>query len=294
MLTEQQRTIKVEGKADEVEIAQPDFISVIKFIYFSFHKVLTQKPGIILLSSMLLLMLWGFHGKFELLQKIWSDYRGPGQDIGNRPQLIQGIPWDHELISFLGGVLLVVIIPCLIIKFRFKEKLSDYGLGLPPKNRRSLAVYGFLLLMAVSLPAFAVATKDAGMYNTYPFYRPFSSIGQFLLYELCYLPFFIAIEFIFRGYLLFGLARSSSNNDTVQEDGFNDRYSFSRYAIIVPMLAYTAWHLGKPMPELFGTLFWGVAAGALIYACRSLWPVILAHWLLNVVLDGMNAGIIRF
>ena len=51
------------------------------------------------------------------------------------------------------------------------------------------------------------------------------------------------------------------------------------------MLSYTAWHLGKPLPELWGTVIWGLAAGATAYAIRSLWPIILAHWLLNVFLD---------
>ena len=51
------------------------------------------------------------------------------------------------------------------------------------------------------------------------------------------------------------------------------------------MLAYTTWHYGKPDPELLGTVFWGVGVAAIALRIRSLWPIILAHWLYNILLD---------
>ncbi|MCW3091645.1 MAG: family intrarane metalloprotease [Ferruginibacter sp.] len=279
---------------DEIELSHPDFITVLKVIWFTVKGFFKERPGQIIMSAFTLLILWGFHGELELLKKVWSDYKGPGYDIGNRPQLIAGIPWDNELISFWGGAFLVVVVPMLIIKLGFKEPLSNYGLGLPPKGRKSLAIMGFLLLMVISLPAFYFATKDPGMHALYPFYRPFNNTSQFIWYELTYLPFFIAIEFIFRGYLLFGLAGVRDDSLPPGEGGFPGVFYFSRYALLIQMLSYTAWHLGKPLPELFGTLFWGLAAGALAYVIRSIWPIILAHWLLNVLLDGVNSGVFHF
>jgi hypothetical protein len=129
-----------------------------------------------------------------------------------------------------------------------------------------------LTLMALSLPAFFIATRNADMRATYPFYRPFTSLLDFALYELTYLPFFLAIEFIFRGYLLFGLAKIDK---------------FGKYALLIQMLSYTAWHLGKPLPELWGTLLWGLAAGVLAFMVQSIWPVVLSHWLLNVFFDAI-------
>lgn len=285
-------TSKKSTPPDEVELDNPDWITIIKLVWFTIRDFLCEKPGQLITSAIVLLMLWGFHGNLELLQKLWPAYKGPGRDIGHRPQLIAGIPWDHEIISFWGGAFLLVLIPILIIRLGFRDKLADYGLGWPPKKRRSLAFMGFVFLMAISLPAFALATKDPGMQSLYPFYRPFTSTGQFGLYQLCYLPFFIAIEFIFRGYLLIGLAGNSSRPYGDREE--KETYPwFGRYAIVISMLSYTAWHLGKPMPELFGTLFWGFAAGGIVLATRSIWPVVMAHWLLNILLDGINAGIIH-
>ena len=42
--------------------------------------------------------------------------------------------------------------------------------------------------------------------------------------------------------------------------------AFGYYAILLSMLSYTAWHLGKPLPELWGTLVWGLVAGTIVLA----------------------------
>ena len=60
---------------------------------------------------------------------------------------------------------------------------------------------------------------------------------------------------------------------------------FGYYAIFISMLSYTAWHLGKPIPELWGTLVWGLATGTVALATRTIWHIVLVHWLLNVFMD---------
>ena len=77
-------------------------------------------------------------------------------------------------------------------------------------------------------------------------------------------------------------------DDELSKDiGLPGPFFFGRYALLIQMLSYTAWHLGKPLPELWGTLIWGLVAGAVAYTTRSLWLVIAAHWLLNVMLDAV-------
>lgn len=273
----------------EEELANPRGRTLLAVIWRTLRTLPGERTGQIIGSAFFLLMLWGFHGKLELLRYVVPGWRGPGVDIGNRPQLIPGVPWDHELISFWGGALIVVVIPILLIKFAYRQRLRDYGLGLPPAGRNRLALYGFLLLL-VPAPLFLLATNDPGMRATYPFYRPFDNLVSFALYQLTYLPFFVAIEFIFRGYLLFGLAGIGESAVRAARSVMRDAstpgvFYFGKYALLVQMLSYTAWHLGKPLPELWGTLVWGLVAGVVAYVTRSLWPVILAHWILNIVLD---------
>ena len=272
---------------DESELEHPDYVTVLKVIWFSVRRFLAERPGQIIGSAFVLIMLWGTHGKLEWLRMVLPGWRGPGIDVGNRPQLLPGIPWDHELISFWAGGILLVLVPIVIIKFGFKQSLSDYGLGLPARGRRRLAWWTFLTVTLVVLPFFWVGAQDKDMCDVYPFFRSFANAGQFLLYELTYLPFFIAIEFIFRGYLLFGLAGVRDEEVKGGGDGLPGVFYFYRYALLIQMLSYTAWHLGKPLPELWGTLVWGLAAGATAYAVRSIWPIVLSHWLLNVFLDAL-------
>lgn len=277
------------GNVKEQEYAAPSAATLFKVIWFSIRGFFVERQGRIICSAFLALMLWGYHGRMELLSFVLPGWRGPGVDIGSRPQLIPGIPWDNELISFWGGALLCVVFPMLLIKFVFRQPLSDFGLGLPPKNRRKLAVWAFVLLFSISLVPFWLGTSDPAMVREYPLFKPFPSGSSFVLYELTYLPFFIAIEFIFRGYLLFGLANAPNVGAPGNGSGVDSGVRFGRYALVISMLPYIAWHLGKPVPELWGTIVWGFAAGAAAYSIRSIWPVVAAHWLLNVFMDAVIA-----
>ena len=280
------------GEPTESELENPDFGTILKIVWYSFWRAVKERSGQIILSTYFLVMLWGTHGNLELLKYVIPGWEGPGSDPEHRKRLIPGIPWDQELISFLTGFFLLVLVPIVLIKRVFRQSLADYGLGLPPRRRWSLGLKTLLLLIGVSLPGFLVAARDRDMAKLYPLYRRLdpNKPRQFALYELCYLPFFITIEFIFRGYLLFGLA---GLRPTVEKHGGGAPRSrfFTRYALLIQMLSYTAWHLGKPLPELWGTFVWGPAAGATAYASRSIWPVVLAHWILNVYLDGRLLGL---
>jgi hypothetical protein len=274
-----------EDDFDPIELAQPDFISILKLVGHAARSAIREKPGQILASAFLLLMAWGFHGNLDLLKLIVPGYVGPGVGIGTRPSLIPGIPWDDELISFWSGALLLVAVPMVLIKLVYHDSWSRYGLGFPPPGRRKLATWGFLTLTVLSLPAFYLGALDHDMQKLYPLYRPFADNLQFALYELTYFPFFLAIEFIFRGYLLFGLESITPAHVKTAGGGTPAPVFFGKYALLIQMLSYTAWHLGKPLSELWGTLIWGIAAGAVAWSARSIWPIVLSHWLLNVWLD---------
>ncbi len=271
----------------EGELRDPTFFTVVRVIWLSIRSFFRERPGQIITSTFILIMAWGTHGRLELLGYIWPDWRGPGQALGIRPSLIPGIPWDNELISFVAGAALLVLIPILLIKFVYRQPLALYGLGFPPRSRWKLAAQSFLFVTVVSLPFFWFGSRLSEMRATYPLYRPFDSTISFIGYELSYLLFFIAIEFIFRGYLLFGLAGVQDTDiaPAAPDTGTPGPFYFGKYALLIQMLSYTAWHLGKPALELWGTLVWGLTAGATAYTVRSIWPIVLSHWLLNVFID---------
>ena len=224
-------------------------------------KNLRDKTAIILWSSFILLTLWGFKGNpVAVFPKSW------------RKALLPDLAWRDQLVSYVVGFILLVVIPCCIIKFRFKERLSDYGLGWP-KDRIKSGLVTVVVLFVVTLPLFVLGTGDPGIQKEYPMFGDSIAKGawsSFIVYELVHFLFFIVIEFIFRGYLLFGLYRSRV---------------FGSYAILVQMLGYSMWHVSKPVPEYIGALFFGVIVAAIALRIKSIWPIIIVHWSLNVAMD---------
>ncbi len=270
----------------EEERDNPSVLTILKLIWNTIARLFHDPIGMILGSGFLLIMLWGYHGELELLGLVWDGWTGPGS-AGDpaRQVIIPGIPWDQEWLSFAAGIVLLVAIPAVLIKLVYKQDLSDYGLGLPRPDRWKLTTLSAVLLFAVSLPFFFIGARDAGMQATYPLFRDFESLGQFVVYEIGYVMFFIVIEFVFRGYLLFGLYQFRDEQALPGVIGIRGPLVFGYYAIFLSMLSYTAWHLGKPVPELYGTLVWGIAAGTIALATGTIWHLILVHWLLNVFMD---------
>lgn len=260
-------------------------IDILKLIWAAVKK-LTDKPSILLWSSFLLLMLWGFHGNMAILTSLFGK--------GWMKAVAFGLSWNEQLVSFVIGFVLVVVIPLLFIKFRFKEKIRDYGLGLPPKDQRKKARVAFWSLLGVASVLVFFASFDKDMQLEYPLFVQreagtviwtITSWLEFIIYELVYLLFFITIEFAFRGYLLFGLYSINIENKNPNTTTNTSTLRFGIYTILIQMLAYTTWHYGKPVPEMVGTIVWGICAAAIALRIKSLWPIIIPHWLYNVLMD---------
>lgn len=262
---------------DPEELENPDLMTIYQIIKNGIGK-LKDKTSVILWSSFILLLLWGPRGYPEMIPMDWLRALVP--DFG----------WRDELISFLLGFVLLVVIPCCIIKFYFKESLSAYGLGWT-NSRVKLGILAIIATLIICLPIFYFGTHDAQMQKEYPLFGDaISTWGGFIVYELVYFLFFINIEFIFRGYLLFGLfgPQKIKNGDVALTKSLKKPKEgpyFGIYAVLFQMLPYTMWHLSKPMPEYAGTIFWGVAVAIIALKTRSIWPIIIAHWALNVWVD---------
>src|SRR5512140_1609212 len=95
----------------ESELETPTFGTLLKIVWNVIRTFPAERTGQIIGSAFILLMLWGYHGNLDLLKIIMPSFHGPGIDIGNRPVIIPGVPWDNELISFWGGALLLVGVP---------------------------------------------------------------------------------------------------------------------------------------------------------------------------------------
>ncbi|HEV7806551.1 MAG TPA: CPBP family intramembrane glutamic endopeptidase [Solirubrobacteraceae bacterium] len=252
---------------------RPTIRGLLRLIVLGVRLPLRTAAGVVLASTTALLLLWGPGGVVPLLGEVWSGWQPASSRPAQRPSVIAGVPWDQEWIAFAIGFVLLVLVPIALIKWVLREDLRDYGLGLPERPRVKISVLAAGFLLLVGLPAFVVSTGDTGMQATYPLYHGDLDGWDFVIYELGYLAFFITVEFVFRGYLLFGLLGA----------GRNERLGLQ--AIVISTLVYVVWHIDRPTPELLGALVFGPPACAIALATRSIWPLVLVHWLLNVVLD---------
>jgi membrane protease YdiL (CAAX protease family) len=153
-----------------------------------------------------------------------------------------------------------VVVPMLIVRFVFRERLRDYGLK-PGGVFADFWVYA--LMMAVAWPAIFVASYSQRFQNTYPFYRLAPGEGAWpnlVQWELLYTLQFFAVEFFFRGFMVHGL-----------------KYRLGPYAIFVMMVPYCMLHFTKPLPEALASVVGSIALGFMSLRTRSIWMGTAIH-----------------
>jgi hypothetical protein len=210
-----------------------------------------------------------------------------GYSFGDRPFFIEtfgpalsrrpGLARYADLLSYsywsLAKLLGFGLLPLLHLRLR-GEREADYGLGLVPAAVGSgvprlpwLRMY--LLLLVAVLPAVVAVSFTPTFQQSYPFYRQAGrSVFDFLGWELPYLLTFVAVEFFFRGYLLFGLRRA-----------------FGSHALFISMVPYCMIHVLKPAPEALASIFSGLLLGTLALSTGSLWCGVLLHVTVALTMD---------
>jgi membrane protease YdiL (CAAX protease family) len=150
-----------------------------------------------------------------------------------------------------------VVVPAVALRIT-GVPLRDCGLRVAGMQRH-LGLY--LLLLALVLPAIVAASYTAPFLRAYPFYRDAArSWTDLVAWELLYGASFVALEFFFRGFLLFTLRRS-----------------FGVHAVLVAVVPYCMLHFGKPAAEAIGAIAAGAILGALALHTRSIWGGVLVH-----------------
>ncbi len=129
----------------------------------------------------------------------------------------------------------------------------------------------YIVLFALIAGPLLVASQLPGFAQTYPIYRGArDSLPRFLLWELVYLPQFIGVEFLFRGFLVFPFERR-----------------MGLYAVLLPLVPYAMIHFGKPWPEVFGALAAGLVLGGIAFVTRSLWLGVAIHVSVALSMDSL-------
>lgn len=181
-----------------------------------------------------------------------------------------GVPADqaHIIVHFFLFFLMFFLIPVLYGVIVMKKDLKFFGLGVG--NYKSGLIY-MLLIPFIILPLIYFASKMPDVRGEYPLARSLiSDQSHLIVYELAYFLFYyIAWEFYFRGFLLFGL---------------KDRFGTFN-AILIQTISSCLIHIGKPEGEILGSIAVGILFGIIAVKTRSVWYVVILHASIGILTD---------
>jgi membrane protease YdiL (CAAX protease family) len=181
------------------------------------------------------------------------------------PSLDAGLLWS------VSCLVMFFLIPCWIVKMILKLPLQKFGLS-TEDFWPHLKTY--LLLYLLMTPLIYLAATQPEFSHVYPFVSSAKkSFGTFLIWESAYILQFFALEFFFRGYLLFTL----------------EKHMAPVLAIAVMVVPYTMIHFHKPFPETFGAIVAGCVLGFLSLRYRSWLGGAILHSLVALTLDSLSA-----
>ncbi|TWU00965.1 CPBP family intramembrane glutamic endopeptidase [Stieleria varia] len=225
------------------------------------------RPTVILLVATPLMMCWRYYGSRDYFaehitqwmpaQMVPADWMPGGTDLQHAAAVFQ----------FLTCFALLGLIPALILRCGYRERLRDYGLCVGDPRKTALSL---LILSPVFLVAGYLGSQDPEVAQAFPINpRAGDSAGMFVMHGATYLLFYLGWEFCFRGFLLFGLRDSLGDAN----------------AILVQTMASTLLHIGGPAAEAFGAILGGILWGWLALWSRSLLSGLAQHYLLGISLD---------
>ncbi len=149
------------------------------------------------------------------------------------------------------------LFPLLVIIFVLRKNPLDFGLrwGVP-------RIWGYYVLIICVIAAIILyASSSSGALQNYYSKESFN-VFTYALTQVLALG---ASEFLYRGFLLFGL-----------------KEKFSEGSILLQMVPFVLLHFGKPELETLSTILTGILFGYVAYRGKSYWPVFFIHLFINV------------
>jgi membrane protease YdiL (CAAX protease family) len=176
---------------------------------------------------------------------------------------------DHRLfpVKAYDRVVFYLLVPGLVIVPLFRQTPADYGFRIGRWRRGLLWVAAGWALMALVL---ALAARIPAVQDYYQQKAP-ESIGRLIALSAVDL---FAWEFMWRGFLLFGLARVLGPGP----------------AIWLQAVPFAFMHLVKPEVEAFSAIFGGAAFGFVAWQTRSFLYPFLIHWFMDSYTMLLAAG----
>ncbi len=160
------------------------------------------------------------------------------------------------------------IFPVLTILIFLRKNPLDFGLRLG--NYRLWLPY-VLIFLAIAIPILYFTSDMSSVQGYYRSGRNF----DLLKYALQMGVYMLGWEFLFRGFMLFGL-----------------KEKFKEGSIIIQMIPFVLLHFGKPEIETISTIFTGLLWGYICYRGKSFWPAYIMHMVINISNKAFVLGLV--
>jgi uncharacterized protein len=159
--------------------------------------------------------------------------------------------------EWLSSLIYFAVLPILVILLVLRKNPLDFGLR--PGNVR---IWGFYVIVICLI---AAAILYASSYD--PTLQHYYRMNNFKLpgYFLTSCVSLSASEFIYRGFLLFGL-----------------KEKFKEGSILLQMIPFALLHINKPELETISTVLTGILFGYVAYRGKSYWPAFIIHLFINI------------
>ena len=213
-------------------------------------KLLDKKVVIIFLSiAVLQTISWYITSRYFFRINFYYDVFGDDPNAS----LYEYVYW------FVGDFFTLFVLPVLIIKFLLRDKITGYGVKFG--DIKSGVTYSVIFL-AVMIPILWFVSGVPEFAEKYPLLQSSKENWNiFLIFETGILLYLFAWEFIWRGFMLFGLEEK-----------------FGVYSIFIQMIPFVILHDGKPMLETFSAILGGIALGILAFKTRSFIYGVIVHF----------------
>jgi uncharacterized protein len=167
---------------------------------------------------------------------------------------------------FIGDFLTFFILSIIVIKFILKENLRNYGLQFGDYRTGLILSAIFFLVM---IPAIWFFSAEPDFSEKYPhLLSTRNNYKEFFIYESGMMLYMISWEFIWRGFMLFGL-----------------KEKFGYYSVMIQMIPFVILHNGKPAAETFGAIAGGIALGVLALRTNSILYCVITHMGIMFTID---------
>lgn len=223
-------------------------------------RALPFKPVFILLTATFIQLLARFHTSPAAFREMFFGLLGHDPNY----QLYEHCFW------LLGDFVLQFPLLLLLVRYVLKEPAMKYGLG---TGRWRLGLNVSVILWLIMLPVLWIVSADPGFQALHPAPNTAKTDWMlFAIFEVCSIVYLTGWEFIWRGYVLFGLEEH-----------------FGYFAVIIQMIPFALLHVGAPEMEAYGAMVAGIGLGMLAFATRSFWYGVAAHALVLSTMDLLGA-----